>query len=290
MEICFRRVCRVIFLTVLMTGICGSVGSAVIDQHGQVTGRVMSDEGVSASGTIAFFGADRGSNPADRSLQRIPDRTAMVDEQGRFAVEIQYGSYMLGYFPGEKKNSPGLPEKTFSPSIAGKNETEPYVLIVTVPQADIGDVVFYPIKEVASSPAFTVEGTVRADSGKPVRGITVIAKKDLNMFRPQYISLKTDRSGRYSLRLPPGKYYLLARHRLNTYGRPVTGEYFGIWGVEAPAGEFGWFPMQKDQDYTVSGNGGDTITDADIIVHRIPDPTKQEERLRLEGKKKSEKK
>ncbi len=285
-----RRAFTVIFVALFLTGMGASLNSVVANQHGQVTGRVLNSEGLHASGTLAFFHAGRGSNPDDRSLQRIPDRTAMVDEQGRFAVQIQYGSYLLGYFPGEQKTSPGLPENTFAPSLAGKSEKEPYVLIVATPQTDAGDIVFYPLKERAPSPAFTVEGTVRSESGKPIRGITVIAKTDLNTFRPQYISSKTDRSGKYTLRLPSGKYYLLARHRLNTYGRPVTGEYFGIWGVAAPAGEFGWFPMNKEQDYRVSGTDGEIMTDADIIVYKIPDPTAQEERLRLEGRKKSEKK
>ena len=102
--------------------------------------------------------------------------------------------------------------------------------------------------------------------------------------RPQYISRHTDTSGNYTLTLPPGSYYLFARHRLKQFGRPEKGEYFGIWGVNGGAGEFGWFPIKKGLDVSMHGEAGQKIMDADITVFRIPNPVAQEEFLKSGGK------
>ncbi len=274
----------IFFILPLFAAIDGS-SSTSWSQNYEVSGRVITASGPLGEGTLAFFHADKGSDPGDPSLLRIPERTALVDEQGRFAVKIQFGRYQLGYFPGQPKNNPGLPDKNFEASLAGISESERYTLHVATPQVDVGDIFFYPLKKTKPGLSFTVNGTVRTKSGKPVAGITIIAKTDYNSFRPQYISRQTDRSGIYTLTLPPGSYYLFARHRLKKFGRPVTGEYFGIWGVGGAAGEFGWFPIKKGQNIAMHGIAGQIINDADITVFKIPDPTKQEEILRSGGKR-----
>lgn len=276
----------IVFVAVLFTLVDGKLNTSFAQNYGQVSGKLINASGPLVQGTLAFFRADQGSEPADSSILRIPDRTALVDEQGRFAVKIQYGRYQLGYFPGEQKTHPGLPDKTIQTSIAGISESKPYILNVASPQVDTGDISFYSHTKTKPGPSFTVHGIVRNKSGKPVAGISVVAKIDLNTFRPQFISRKTDRSGSYTLTLPPGSYYLFARHRLEKYGRPVTGEYFGIWGVDGAAGEFGWFPIKEDQDIAIHGKAGQKINNADITVFRIPDPAAQEETLRSQGTRK----
>lgn len=253
--------------------------------YGQVSGRLITESGILPQGTLAFFSVDAGSDPADRSILRVPERTATVDAQGRFAVLIQHGRYFLGYFSGQQKHESGLPNETFNPLLAGNSDSGRYVLHVEDPQQDTGDVVFYPVVNGKPGPSFTVKGTVRTSKGKPVSGVTVVAKTKLNSLRPQYISRKTDSTGLYSMVLPPGSYYLVARHRLKTFGRPDTGEYFGILGVDGPAGEFGWFPFKKDQDFAIHGEDRQVIPETDITVFKIPDPTQQEQDLRAKGDK-----
>ncbi len=273
-----------IFTALLLIGTDGSRHPSWGLNHGQVSGRIQAASGLFTTGTIAFFSVDQGSDPADRSIPRIPERTAWVDEQGRFAVTIQYGRYLLGFFPGKQKTHPGLPDKNFEPSLAGISKSERYILQVATPVMDAGDIAFYPLRDTTTTSIFTIQGTVRTKTGKPVAGVSIIAKTDLNTFRPQYISRQTDSSGQYTITLPPGSYYLFARHRLKKFGRPVTGEYFGIWGVNSPAGEFGWFPIKKEQDIALHGEKGQTINDADITVFRIPDPSEQETLYRSGGK------
>lgn len=273
-------------VAVFFTWVEGSWKVSKAQSHGKVSGRLVAASGPLSSGTIAFFHTEKGSDPADRAILRIPERTALVDAQGRFAVHIQYGSYYLGYFPDQQKIYPGLPDMNFKASLAGVSKAERYTLHVGSPMIDTGDISFFPVEKADISTSFTVSGTVSTDKGKPLAGITVVAKEEMNTFRPQYISRKTDKSGMYSLTLPPGSYYLFARHGLKSFGRPVTGEYFGILGVKGPAGEFGWFPINKDQDISLSGEAGQVINDADITVFRIPDPTAQEQVLRSKGKEK----
>jgi len=279
-----KQVSFIFLVSLLFTCIDGIHTMALAQSHSQVSGRIITSSGPVPAGTLAFFIADKGSDPADSSILRIPERTALVDEQGRFEVKIQYGRYFLGYFPGQQKVSPGLPDKNFEALLAGINVSKRYTLYVADPQFDTGDIYFFPLTEATASPSFTVNGTVKNKSGKPVAGITIIAKTDINSLRPQYISRQTDKSGSYTLTLPPGSYYLFARHRLKRFGRPEKGEYFGIWGVNGGAGEFGWFPIKKDQDVSMHGEAGQKIMDTNITVFRIPDPVAQEELLKSGGK------
>jgi len=272
------------FILMVFTVVDGIWNISQAQNHGQVSGRLITSSGPVPAGTLAFFNADKGSDPADSSILRIPERTALVDEQGRFEVKVQYGRYLLGYFPGQQKVHPGLPDKNFEALLAGINVSKRYTLYVADPQFDTGDIYFFPFAEATASSSFTVNGNVKNKSGKPVAGITIIAKTDINSMRPQYISRQTDRSGNYTLTLPPGSYYLFARHRLKRFGRPKKGEYFGIWGVNGGAGEFGWFPIKKGQDVSMHGEAGQEIMDANITVFRIPDPVAQEELLKSGGK------
>ena len=279
-----KQVSFIFLVTLLFACIDGIHTMALAQSHSQVSGRLTTSSGQVSAGTLAFFNAEKGSNPADSSILRIPERTALVDEQGRFEVKIQYGRYLLGYFPGQQKVYPGLPDKNFEALLAGINVSKRYTLYVADPQFDTGDIYFFPLAEATASSSFTVNGNVKNKSGKPVAGITIIAKTDINSLRPQYISRQTDKSGNYTLTLPPGSYYLFARHRLKRFGRPKKGEYFGIWGVNGGAGEFGWFPIKKGQDVSMHGEAGQEIMDANITVFRIPDPVAQEDLLKSGGK------
>ena len=268
-----------------ITLVSGSLNISRAQNHGQVSGRLVSDSNPLPEGTIAFFDADKESDPADRTIHRVPERTAMVDELGRFAVQIQYGRYLLGYFPGKYKVDPGLPDSSFTPSMAGTG-TGDYIVHVASAHIETGDIAMLSVEESTPGPSFRVQGTVTSEKGKPLAGMTIVAKEDMQTFRPQYISRKTDKSGMYSIILPPGRYYLFARHRLQSFGRPVKGEYFGILGVDGPAGEFGWFPISRDTDIALQGTAGQVIDNADITVFRIPDPTTQEQMLRAKAKEK----
>ncbi len=275
----------ILLITLLCTGTYGSFTPSWSQTHSHVTGSIHNASGLATTGTLAFFKTDQGSDPGDRDILRIPERTAWVNEKGRFEVKIEYGYYQLGYYPGAQKSHPGLPNKNFKPFLAGINSAERYVLQVAKPAIEAGAITFYPAVKIKTTPSFSLSGTVKTKTGKTLARITVVAKTDYNTFRPQFISKQTDKSGRYTLTLPPGSYYLFARHRLEKFGRPVTGEFFGIWGVNDPAGEFGWLPIKKDQDITIRGEVGQTINDADITVFRIPDPSSQEEVLRAGGKR-----
>lgn len=72
----------------------------------------------------------------------------------------------------------------------------------------------------------TLMGIVKDRSGKPVTGVFVLIYNTKEMHgKPLYISPRTNSNGEFSIKLPPGNYYILARENIG--GPPVSGEWYG---------------------------------------------------------------
>ncbi|MCX7990494.1 MAG: carboxypeptidase-like regulatory domain-containing protein [Proteobacteria bacterium] len=71
-----------------------------------------------------------------------------------------------------------------------------------------------------------ISGYVKDKNGNPVAGLFVLFYQSKNMQgKPLYISARTDSKGRYSMKVPKGTYYLLARENIG--GPPSSGEWYG---------------------------------------------------------------
>ncbi|MCX7769667.1 MAG: carboxypeptidase-like regulatory domain-containing protein [Proteobacteria bacterium] len=71
-----------------------------------------------------------------------------------------------------------------------------------------------------------LSGVVRDKNGKPLAGIFVLLYHNREMQgKPLYISGRSDSNGNFSIKVPPGKYYILARENIG--GPPITGEWTG---------------------------------------------------------------
>ncbi len=69
-------------------------------------------------------------------------------------------------------------------------------------------------------------GYVKDNKGKPVQGLFVLLYQNKNMQgKPLYISSRTDREGKFSIRIPRGEYFILARENIG--GPPNMGEWYG---------------------------------------------------------------
>lgn len=71
-----------------------------------------------------------------------------------------------------------------------------------------------------------ITGFVKDRKGNPVPKIFVLFYQNKNMQgKPNYISSRTDNSGRYSIKVPKGNYFIVARENIG--GPPISGEWYG---------------------------------------------------------------
>ncbi len=71
-----------------------------------------------------------------------------------------------------------------------------------------------------------ITGFVKDAKGNPVQGLFVLLYQNKNMQgKPLYISSRTDKEGRFIIKVPHGEYFILARESIG--GPPTTGEWYG---------------------------------------------------------------
>ena len=137
---------------------------------------------------------------------------------------------------------------------------------------------------------FVLRGTVLDTAGKGVEGAEVFVYDSPNTRRPaDFIAPKSDRTGHYSLTLPPGKYWVVARVRSGEKygplllgnrhsGEPVEIEAPTDQGVEqdftvADIRDMAQKKLKSTDDYVkVSGRvldgAGAPVAQAYVLVHR----------------------
>lgn len=71
-----------------------------------------------------------------------------------------------------------------------------------------------------------LSGIIRDKNGNPKSGIFVMLYHNKDMQgKPVYISGRSDSKGNFSVKVPPGKYFITARENIG--GPPITGEWVG---------------------------------------------------------------
>ncbi len=200
-------------------------------EPGYVTGRMESANKALVSGYIGFF-VTSGRMPDPTRFWRTPDYVYSLDKDGKFNAQLPEGNY---YVIAIKKS-----EKELGPPEAGDqffyfmDSKGPMIVgIKKGAKIDLGTRQSIPVTFVSEKEGITViKGVILNEEGKPLSGVFIGAyEKPVMLGRPNYISYKSDKDGRYELRLPEGgSYYITARSRLG--GPPVKGEFYGRVGDE----------------------------------------------------------
>jgi len=72
-----------------------------------------------------------------------------------------------------------------------------------------------------------LSGVIKDKNGKPVSGVFVMLYSSKKMQgKPLYISSRSNSNGEFSIKVPPGVYFVLARENIG--GPPISGELLGI--------------------------------------------------------------
>jgi hypothetical protein len=273
-------------------------------QMGTLSGQVVTEDGEPVpGGVISFFNTSKGIPPLIANMHRIPDMVGRMGPDGKFSVKLLSGSYYMGALiitdPGR---GPGPPREgdTFYFARDDKGNLREFTLKTKEVQ-DAGQVIgALPDTFPVAKNIVTIEGKLVLEDGKPFAGGIVLVKTNMNRARPDFVSARTDENGKFSLKLPPDTdYYLLGRER--AVGRPVPGTYVGTYGSTSTISEGGALPIGgtrpaqpasgmpnlegvtpgpgDDLPLTVKGKAGETISDIDIMMFRIPVPGEQREKL-----------
>lgn len=245
---------------------------AVRDDLGQLSGKIMLDGKPFPYGFVAFFAAKDGQhqdyNPTSK---RSPAMVAFIEENGVFSTQpFPVGSYYIGAMM--RKRWVGGPPKAGEKRYSATGEKGDYP-VFTVKQGELIDVGVVNVIEPKDFPELTeymtVEGRVVDEEGRGILGAVVVAKKDLNDPKGLFISAETAMNGAYQLKIPPGRYFFVARQALTRAGRPKPGGLMGTLGHTKPVGLGG---KSEEPPAFLAGASGQEFTNIDIPMFKIPVP------------------
>lgn len=260
-----------------------------IENAGALSGRAVLENGDPLPyGFVSFFSTDpsMGEHQDYGASKRSPKMVAFVKKDGLFETMLfPAGTYFVGAVI--TKRWVGGPPKEGQKRYSATDSDGKYQIVEVKAgdKVDVGTLVFrdpeaYPERE----KKFTVSGRVLDENGDGVPGSVVVAKKDINDPKGDYISKKTVLLGAYELKIPPGKYFFVARKELSGAGRPKPGGLLGTLGMKKSMGLGG--KSDEIPEYII-GKDGQVFKDVNITMFEVPIP--EVRRKEIEAKVKAKK-
>lgn len=268
---------------------------------GTMEGQVFHDNKPVGNALISFFDDKNGLPPLEKLGGRIPEFLGRTDAEGKFKAKLVAGQYYMGILLREDSSVFGPPKEGEVYYFADDGQGRLRKLAIEdFKQIDVGRIdsslpEAFPEKE----DYFTVEGTVhQEEGGKPLEGAIVLGKTTPTMRRPQYFSERTDKNGKFSLKLPPDRtFYLVARTDI-TGTKPKEGEAIGKYGADSftelssiteqqvggppPGVAKKETPRIVADSIPVTGTKGEVKSGLEIVMYAMPDQEKlREKNMRL---------
>ncbi|OGW45289.1 MAG: hypothetical protein A2078_13930 [Nitrospirae bacterium GWC2_57_9] len=205
------------------------------DRSGIVMGVIgIKNGGPMMDGTVFFFDQNSGPPPSATKYWRVPTHFFPIDSEARFSAVLPEGTYYFGAIERNTGETLGPPQEGDFFFISQDEKGRPRKLTVRKgSMTDLGMVVeAVPFKRamLARKGTTSIEGVIRDRQGKPVEGMAVIGFKSPTMMGlPVFVSERSDKGGRYLLRVDRGgTYYLRARSNYGP-GFPAKGELMGVY-------------------------------------------------------------
>lgn len=206
-------------------------------ETGTVTGKIMIIKGMPLSGgRVMFYSASSG---VPLTSERVPDISGDIDADGVFKVSLQAGQYYLGAIKRMNVETIGPPQKGdyIFRSLDQKGVPQIYVVKAgeTLNAGELsGAAPVKPEDLSKEAPKTGITGSVLTMEGTPVVDALVVAFSTPTLKgKPLFVSDKTDKDGKYILRVAPGTYYLRARNSFSS-GPPGPGQMVGYYGEGTP--------------------------------------------------------
>ena len=278
-----KRLISIISVILLVLFMIGIVSAQEIKKS-TISGKLMiKDSGPMADGLVHFFSAETGPIPDPDKYWRVPDFITDIKENGEFTTELNEGKYYIGAIKrisGKKEIGPPMIGDYFLISSDEKGVPKVYSIkrsedinIGTVSEAT-------PFKGWSKDKITAIEGRVLIEDGKPVEGALVFAYRSSAMSdRPEFVSDRTDKDGKFILRVYEGGTYYLRARDLYGGGPPATGGIIGTYRKDtstlllppSPPGPSGLVGIYgKETSTAIVVNTGEITKGIDINVVRFP--------------------
>jgi len=196
-----------------------------------ITGQVMiNDKTPMTNGVVLLYSDNSGPPPNPYKYWRIPDYVFATDGQGRFSVPLDEGTYFLMIAQKKMDGEIGPPLDSEYLYYHADSEGNARPIVVTADAVvNLGKLQgsFYwtPAMSERTRGITAIEGVVMDMENRPVDNVVVLAFYTREARRrPAFISDRTDRNGRFSLRVAEGGDYWLRVRGVIGGGAPEAGE------------------------------------------------------------------
>jgi hypothetical protein len=205
------------------------------DSTGIITGRlVIKGVGPMMGGTVFFFNEASGPPPSATKYWRVPTEVFRVDENAGFTAILPEGKYYMGAIERHTGELLGPPQEGDYFFISQDKKGKPRKYTVkknaTLDLGIISGAKPFKRTTLVKKGITAMEGSILNEKGEPAAGMLVFAFTTPTMVgRPLFVSERSDKDGKYLLRLyRGGKYYLRARANYGG-GPPSADEVMGIY-------------------------------------------------------------
>lgn len=300
-----EKTMRVLLITIISLLMLTNAAHAAMSEDlkarvGEVEGRLMVDSKPIPYAVVSFFKIVNGAAPRQGKVQRVPDMVSTTDNQGYFSVRLLAGTYYIGALARKRGAGLGPPKRDEARYFALNEQGDLRLVKVTARMTEnVGTLTAATLLSPADFTShITIRGTLYDEEARPMAGVFVIVKETMGQVRPSFISSASDSDGKYSLRLPPGGYYLMARENFQGGGRLGAGSYVGVYGYQIPENTEVPFVDQADLGGMPQGNGilrlnsqakrlvgdhGQVFNNIDIHLFRIPDPVETRKKIEAQS-------
>lgn len=209
-------------------------------KQGSITGKwITKSDGAMSGAQVLLFNMAAGPPPASDKYLRIPDVTAIIDNDGKFSATVAAGRYYLVMRRHADGSTSGPPQDGDLQYYSRDNKGMARLFYVKAgAETDVGTIseatVFQKQPSKYEKGMTAIAGTVTDEAGIPVEGVRVFvyAKPEMKG-KPLYASEGTGADGKYFVNvINKGTYYLKARSHYGG-GLPAAGEYMGGYGKQA---------------------------------------------------------
>jgi len=291
-----------LFLILLSGTSQADVPGFMKERMGTLKGTVFVKDKPYANAIVSFFDKSVGPPPVVGSARRVPEAIDRSNDKGEFSLKLMPGTYYMGvmFREASKGMGPPRPGEEYFFIQSEPNKLREFT-IETKQSLEVGRVNGLPPEAFHEFKSFiTIKGKVTGEDGKPLAGALVTLKDSVEAPRPRYISEGTATDGTFSIKVPPGKYYVVGRESVQG-GKPGIGSSIGSYGKTAPLGDSGTPPnvgsqpgaspaarglqsTGEGQALAVEGKEGDVIDNINIQMFKIPNPGETRAKFEAEAR------
>lgn len=202
------------------------------DVESRISGQVMiKGKTPMVNGVVLLYNKEWGAPPHPYKYWRIPDLISGTDSRGKFSIVVAEGTYYLMIAQKKPNGEIGPPKESEFLYFHGDVKGNPKPIVVAAgANLNLGVLTrsfkWSPKLVQRDKDITAIEGVVADMEGKPVERAVVFAYFSKNAVgRPAFVSDRTDKNGRYQLRVYEGGTYYLKVRSVIGGGTPETGEY-----------------------------------------------------------------